>query len=418
MAFTITMPQLGLTMTEGTVGKWLKKVGDPVAVGEPLMEIETDKLSTEVMSEAEGLLLAIVAKDGDEVPVQGVLGYIGQSGEAVPGAAPAPAQAQAPAPAQAPAQAAPAAAPAPQSAPQSAPQATAQPGGRIKASPLAKKVAAAKGVDLALLAGSGPGGRILQRDVLAAPAASAAPSPAPAQAAPVAAASSAARREKLKGMRKTVGERMLASHTQIPPVTQNMKIDVTELLAFRAMLNAKREKGETFSLNDLILKATAKALSQHKEMLASLDGNEVVYNEDVHIGMAVALDEGLIVPTIRNADMLGLEALSAKAKDLARRARDGQLGMDEYAGSTFSVSNLGMFGVETFTPIINQPNAAILGVCAVDSELDMDGEGKVYKKQVMRISLTYDHRLLDGAVAARFQVTLRTLLQDPMSILL
>ena len=415
MAVAIKMPQLGLTMTEGTVGKWLKKVGDPVAVGDPLMEIETDKLSTELNSEAEGVLLAISAQDGAEVPVLGLLGYIGAAGEAVPAdaAAPAPAAPAAPVAPVAPA-AAPAAAPAPvAAAPVAAPAPAAPAGGRVKASPLAKKTAANLGVNLAALAGTGPGGRILQRDVLAAPAQSAAPA---AQAG--VAAASTARREKLKGMRKTVGERMLASHTQIPPVTQNMKINVTELMAFRAMLNDKREKDKKFSLNDLVLKATAKALAQHKDMLVSLDGNEVVYNEDVHIGMAVALDEGLIVPTIRNADQLGLEALSAKAKDLASRAREGQLGMDEYQGSTFSVSNLGMFGVETFTPIINQPNAAILGVCAVDSELDMDEEGAVFKKQVMRISLTYDHRLMDGAVAARFQVTLRGLLENPMSILL
>ena len=407
MAFTITMPQLGLTMTEGTVGKWLKKVGDSIAVGESIIEIETDKLSTGVDSEFEGVLLAIVANEGDEIPVQGILGYIGQPGEAIPTGS-APVASVEPA---AVASAAPAVASAPQEAPQSAPQQ----GGRIKASPLAKKTAANKSVNLAGLVGSGPGGRILQRDVLAAPVV------APAQSVPVAVgvvASSTARREKLKGMRKTVGERMLASHTQIPPVTQNMKIDVTELLAFRAMLNANRAKENSFSLNDLILKATAKALSQHTEMLASLDGSDIVYNEDVHIGMAVALDEGLIVPTIRNADQLGLEALAAKAKDLAGRARTGQLGMDEYSGSTFSVSNLGMFGIETFTPIINQPNAAILGVCAVQPELDMDDDGKVFKKQVMRISLTYDHRLLDGAVAARFQVTLRGLLENPMNVVL
>ena len=413
MAFTITMPQLGLTMTEGTVGKWLKKIGDSIAVGEPILEIETDKLSTAIESEAEGVLLAIAANEGEDVPVQGVLGYIGQPGEALPeGSAPA-------APAESPVAtpAAPAAAPAvAQAAPQTAPQGAAQQGGRVKASPLAKKIAANTGVNLAALAGTGPGGRILQRDVLAAPTIPASPAvlAVPADTA----GTSTARREKLKGMRKTVGERMLASHTQIPPVTQNMKIDVTELLAFRAMLNARRAKEDRFSLNDLILKATAKALSQHKEMLVSLDNNEVVYNEAVHIGMAVALDEGLIVPTIRNADQLGLEALAGKAKDLAGRARTGQLGMDEYSGSTFSISNLGMFGIETFTPIINQPNAAILGVCAVQSELDMDDEGTVFKKQVMRISLTYDHRLMDGAVAARFQVALRDLLENPMNVVL
>lgn len=405
MAFTITMPQLGLTMTEGAVGKWLKKVGDPVSVGEPLMEIETDKLSTQVNSEAEGVLLAIVAKNGDDVPVQGVLGYIGLAGEVAPGG-------------DAPAVSAPAvplvamggAAVAPRPVPQVVPQS----GGRVKASPLAKKIAANMGVDLAGMTGTGPGGRILQRDVLAAPVVASKPAPVT----QAVAVSSTVRREKLKGMRKTVGERMHASHVQIPPVTQNMKIDVTELLEFRAILNAKRGKDVKFSLNDLILKATAKALAKHREMLVSLDGNEVVYNEDVHIGMAVALDEGLIVPTIQSADLLGLEALSVTARNLARRAREGTLGMGEYSGSTFSVSNLGMFGIETFTPIINQPNAAILGVCAVDSELDMDDEGKFYKKQVMRISLTYDHRLMDGAVAARFQVSLRELLQNPMSILL
>lgn len=412
MAFIITMPQLGLTMTEGTVGKWLKKIGDAVAVGEPLMEIETDKLSTEVASEAEGVLLAIVANDGAEVPVQGVLGYIGQPGEAAPGGAAA-------VPAAGPAPASPVAAPTAASAPVS--QSVPQEGGRVKASPLAKKIAASKGVDLAALAGTGPGGRILQRDVLAAPVAPAAPAAPPfaaAPAIPAAPASSTARREKLKGMRKTVGERMFAAHTQIPPVTQNMKITVTELLEFRAMLNARREKEDRFSLNDLILKATAKALSRHKDMLVSLDGGEVVYNEEVHLGMAVALDEGLIVPTIRNADTLGLEELAAKARDLARRAREGRLGMDEYSGSTLTVSNLGMFGIETFTPIINQPNAAILGVCAVDSELDMDDDGKLFKKQVMRISLTYDHRLMDGSVAARFQMALRDLLENPMSVVL
>ncbi len=396
MAFAIKMPQLGLTMTEGTVGKWLKKVGDPVSVGEALMEIETDKLSTEICSEAEGVLLAITAEEGSEVPVLGLRGYSGSAGEAVPADA-------ASVPSVPPSAALPAAASASPSVSS----------GRVKASPLAKKTAAHMGVDLADLAGSGPGGRILQRDVLAAPAQTAAPVMRSS-----ATASSPARREKLKGMRKTVGERMLTSHTQIPPVTQNMKIDVTELLEFRAMLNAKRVREERFSLNDFIMKATARLLASHKEMLVSLDGNDVVCNEDVHIGMAVALKEGLIVPTIRNADMLGLEALSSKAKDLAARARHGQLGIDEYSGSTFTVSNLGMFGIETFTPIVNQPNAAILGVCAVDSELDMDSEGKLFKRQVMRISLTYDHRLMDGAVAARFQMALRELLQNPISILL
>ena len=411
MAFTIKMPQLGLTMTEGTVGSWLKKVGDTVNVGDPLLEIATDKLTTEVASEAEGVLLAIVANEGDEVPVQGVLGYIGQAGESV-GADPAQTAA---APAAAPAQAAvPATAPlaAPTAAPSAAPAPI--PGGRLKISPLAKKTATKLGLDPARIGGTGPGGRIIQRDVLAAEqTVPAAPCVAGAPA-----ASAALRREKLKGMRKVVAERMFASHTEIPCVTQTMKIDMTALLELRGRLNEGREKAQRFSVNDLVLKAVAKALAQHKEVLVSLDGDDIVYHDEVNIGMAVALDAGLIVPVIKNADLLGLEALSAKAGDLARRAREGGLNMDEYQGSTFSVSNLGMFGVESFTPIINQPNAAILGVCAIQGELDLDADGKPVKKQVMRVSMTYDHRLMDGAVAARFKMTVRDLLQDPMRVLL
>ena len=221
---------------------------------------------------------------------------------------------------------------------------------------------------------------------------------------------------KLAGMRKVVAQRMLQSHTEIPPVTQNTKVDVTELMKFRKMLMA--ETGNKYSVNDLILKATAKCLRQHPEVLVSLDGDQVIQRAHVNLGMAVALDAGLIVPVIRDADRLGLDALSAAAKDLASRAKNNKLTPDEYKGSTFSVSNLGMFGIETFTPIVNQPDAAILGVCAVQDELVMDDEGNISKHQVMRLSFTYDHRLIDGAVAAKFVMALRDLLEKPMSIIL
>ena len=217
-------------------------------------------------------------------------------------------------------------------------------------------------------------------------------------------------------MRKVVAQRMLQSHTEIPPVTQNTKVDVTELMKFRKMLMA--ETGNKYSVNDLILKATAKCLRQHPEVLVSLDGDQVIQRALVNLGMAVALDAGLIVPVIRDADRLGLDALSAAAKDLASRAKNNKLTPDEYKGSTFSVSNLGMFGIETFTPIVNQPDAAILGVCAVQDELVMDDEGNISKHQVMRLSFTYDHRLIDGAVAAKFVMALRDLLEKPMSIIL
>ena len=411
MAYEVLMPQLGLTMEEGTVSQWVKHEGDPVKTGDVLLEITTDKLTNEVTSEHDGVLLKIVAQEGEDVPVKGLLCYVGQAGESVGDA-----------PAAAPAAAAPAAAPA---APAAAPAAAPVAGARLRVSPLARKTAAKLGVDLSKLTGSGPSGRIRQQDVLAA--ANAAQTAAPA---PAAAAAPAARPAakgglelmegdtvvKLAGMRKVVAQRMLQSHTEIPPVTQNTKVDVTELMKFRKMLLA--ETGSKYSVNDLILKATAKCLRAHPEVLVSLDGDQIIQRAHVNLGMAVALDAGLIVPVIRDADRLGLDALSAAAKDLASRAKSNKLTPDEYKGSTFSVSNLGMFGIETFTPIVNQPDAAILGVCAVEDELVMDDQGGISKHQVMRLSFTYDHRLIDGAVAAKFVMALRDLLEKPMSIIL
>ena len=420
MAYEVLMPQLGLTMEEGTVSQWVKHEGDPVKTGDVLLEITTDKLTNEVTSEHDGVLLKIVAQEGEDVPVKGLLCYVGQAGESVGDA-----------PAAAPAAAAPAAAPAaPAAAPAAVPVAA---GARLRVSPLARKTAAKLGVDLSKLTGSGPSGRIRQQDVLAAANAAQVAAPAPAAAAapaPAAAAAPAARPAakgglelmegdtvvKLAGMRKVVAQRMLQSHTEIPPVTQNTKVDVTELMKFRKMLLA--ETGSKYSVNDLILKATAKCLRAHPEVLVSLDGDQIIQRAHVNLGMAVALDAGLIVPVIRDADRLGLDALSAAAKDLASRAKSNKLTPDEYKGSTFSVSNLGMFGIETFTPIVNQPDAAILGVCAMEDELMMDDQGGISKHQVMRLSFTYDHRLIDGAVAAKFVMALRDLLEKPMSIIL
>ena len=413
MAFEVCMPQLGLTMEEGTVSQWIKHEGDAVKTGDVLLEITTDKLTNEVTSEHDGVLLKIVAQEGEDVPVKGLLCYVGQSGEAV-GDAPAAAAAAPAAPA------APAAAAA--AAPVPAPVAAG--GARIRISPLARKTAAKLGVDVSGIVGSGPSGRIRQQDVLAAANAPKAAAPVAAEPAPAAKPVSKTGLElmegdtvsKLAGMRKVVAQRMLQSHTEIPPVTQNTKVDVTELMKFRKMLLA--ETGNKYSVNDLILKATAKCLRQHPEVLVSLDGDQVIQRAHVNLGMAVALDAGLIVPVIRDADRMGLDALSAAAKDLASRAKSNKLTPDEYKGSTFSVSNLGMFGIETFTPIVNQPDAAILGVCAVEDELVMDDEGNISKHQVMRLSFTYDHRLIDGAVAAKFVMALRDLLEKPMSIIL
>lgn len=414
MAFEVLMPQLGLTMEEGTVSQWIKHEGDTVKAGDVILEITTDKLTNEVASEHDGVLLKIVAQEGKDIPVKGLLAYIGQPGEAVGGVSAPAAAAAAPA-----AEAAPVAAPAAATAPVAAAN-----GARIRISPLARKTAAKLGVNYSGIAGTGPSGRIVLKDILAAsqaqksapaPAAAAAPAPAPAAKAGSLELMEGDTVVKLAGMRKVVSQRMWASHNEIPPVTQNIKVDVTELMKFRKMLLA--ETGKKYSVNDLILKATAKCLRQHPEMLVSLDGDQIIQRAHVNLGMAVALDAGLIVPVIRDADKLSLDALSAEARDLATRAKENRLGADEYKGSTFTVSNLGMFGIETFTPIINQPDAAILGVCAIHDELDMDDEGKLFKKQVMRLSCTLDHRLLDGSVVAKFEMDLRDLLEKPMSIL-
>ena len=419
MAYEVLMPQLGLTMEEGTVSQWIKHEGDEVKTGDVILEITTDKLTNEVVSEHDGVLLKIVAQEGEDVPVKGLLAYIGQPGEVVEDGAPAAAPA-APAAEAAPAAAAPAAA-----AP--APVAAAN-GARIRISPLARKTAASLGIDYSNIVGSGPSGRIVLKDILAAKDA------APAAAAPAAAAPAAAPAAKkpaagvelmegdtvvkLTGMRKVVAERMLQSHTEIPPVTQNIKVDVTELMKFRKML--LEETGKKYSVNDLVLKATAKCLRSHPEMLVSFDeaNKQIIQRAHVNIGMAVALDAGLITPVIRDADKMGLDQLSATAKDLASRAKENKLLPDEYKGSTITVSNLGMFGIETFTPIINQPDSCIIGVCAIEDELALNAEGGVEARKVMRLSVTLDHRTLDGAVVAKFEMDLRDLLQSPMSILL
>jgi pyruvate dehydrogenase E2 component (dihydrolipoamide acetyltransferase) len=410
MAFEIKMPQLGLTMEEGTVTTWLKHEGDKVAKGEPILEITTDKLTNEVESEVDGTLIKIVAQEGEDIPVKGLLGYIGEPGEAV-GGAPA-AAAAAPAAAEA--------APAAAAAPTAVPTAASNANGRIRISPLARKTAAKMGVDYTNIKGTGTMGRIVQADIIAAAANKPAAAPA-AAAAEVPHSGAVALMDgdttsKLSGMRKVVAERMAQSRREIPSVTQNVKVDVTALMALRKKINTEMEV--KYSVNDYVLKAVAKVLKSHRDILVAIDGQTVIQRAHINIGMAVALDAGLIVPVIKDADKMSLSEISACAKDLATRARDNKLTMDEYHGSTFSVSNLGMFGVETFDPIVNQPDSSILGVNTINDELVMDDEGKITKHQFMRISHTFDHRLIDGAQAAKFEKALKELLENPMEILL
>lgn len=278
--------------------------------------------------------------------------------------------------------------------------------GPLRATKLAAAMARGMGINLADVTGTGYGGKVTKADILA-------HSGGAAREAAVPAVEGETRR-KLTGMRKVVARRMLQSHLDIPPVTHTVKVDVTALLEMRRSL---QEMGQKYSINDFVLLATARALDQNRFMLVSLEGDDIVQKDRVNLGMAVALSEGLVVPVIRDADALDLPALSRTAKDLAKRARENRLLPDEYAGSTFSVTNLGMYQVEAFTPIINQPDAAILGVCCVEEELCLK-DGQVAVRQVMRTCLTYDHRLLDGADAAKFQLEVKRLLEHPAALML
>lgn len=421
MAYELKMPQLGLTMETGTIGEWLKAEGDLVSVGDPLVQVETDKLTNDVESEVSGVLLKIVAAPGDELPVQAVLAYIGEPGEKIETSSAADtgevskesgdAQSE-------------------EKKEADAKSVERAPGERIRISPLARKTARKLGVDYTGLVGSGPGGRIVQKDILEA---EKSPKPAKEENIAKAANDGAAPAElvfesaglsmmdgdeviKLTGMRKTVAARMYKSTSEIPSVTTTVKADVTALWKLRKQIN--EEMDVHYSINDYILKATAKTLRNHKKLLTAWDGNQIIQRAHVNLGMAVALETGLIVPVIRDADRLAVSDISAQAKELARKAREGRLSPEEYQDSTFSVSNMGMYGVESFTPVINQPDAAILGVCAIQDELALNAEGEVELRKVMRLSMTWDHRLMDGTDAAAFQADLRTLLENPMKILL
>ncbi len=425
MAFEVIMPKNGMDMKEGTLVKWLKKVGERVEKEEPLIEIETDKITMEEPSAFSGILLAQLVPEGSTVPVLQTIGYIGEAGEKIPeSSSPAPASGTAAPKAAAPAAAASAAPSALKgdgipatpyakkiAADNSIPLSQVTPSGKhgeivaadveaVLATPLAKRIAADKGIDLHTVEGTGIGGKITKDDVLRAG---------------ITEPTSDDTVIRMNGMRKAVARNM-AEASLVPTVTENMEVDVTELLLLRAKINDGREN--KLSINDFVLKAVAKALAVHKNLLVSMGDNEtIIQHNHVNIGMAVALDEGLIVPVIQDADMLSLEAIAEKAKDLATRARSGGLAQSEYSGSTFSVSNVGMFGIASFSPILNLPNAAILGVCAIRDELALVN-GQVVVRKKMGLSLTFDHRLVDGVPPAKFLVTLRGLLETPINTLL
>ena len=418
----VTMPRLSDTMEEGTVASWLKKVGDAVEEGDILAEIETDKATMEFESFYSGTLLHIGIDEGGSAPVDSVLAIIGPAGtdvSAVLSGAAAPAadapvaskevvEVKSEAPAAAPASTAPAA-----QATEVTPSNT-----RIFASPLAKKLAKEKGLDLSTVKGSGEHGRIIRRDVeqaqvVAAPAASAKAQPA---AAPVVAASGVENKESVKNsqMRKVIAKRLSESKFTAPHYYLTIEVEMDEAKAARQQINQLPDTKVSF--NDMVLKASAMALLKHKQVNTTWSDEATIINHHVHLGVAVAVEDGLVVPVIKHADQLSFTQLGATVKDMAGRARNKKLTPAEMEGSTFTVSNLGMFGIEEFTSIINQPNSAILSVGAI-VEKAVVRDGAIVPRSMMKLTLACDHRTIDGATGAQFLQTLKTYLEHPVTLL-
>ncbi len=433
MATTILMPALSPTMTEGKLAQWLKAEGETVSAGDVIAEIETDKATMEVEAVDEGVLGKIVVAAGtDGVAVNSVIAVLLEDGEdlsdvAIAGlaaaaapASPAPASPAPASPAPAPAAAPPVAAPpAPVAAAQAAPPAAAvaASGTRIFASPLARRIAADAGLDLGHVSGSGPRGRIVKRDVEAAIASGVS---ATAPAAPVAVGAMPGMPDYIaipnSMMRKTIARRLSESKQQAPHFYLTVDCRLDELLELRKKLNNNATDFK-LSVNDLIIRAAALALKQVPAANASWFEDEIRQWQAVDISVAVAIDGGLITPIIRGAEGKGLKQISAEMKDLAGRARDGKLLPEEYQGGTFSISNLGMFGIKEFAAVINPPQGAILAVGAGEQR-PVVNDGELAVATVMSCTLSSDHRVVDGAVGAEFMQAFKLLIEDPLKMLL
>ncbi len=424
MATKVLMEALSPTMEEGRLAKWTKNVGDVVKSGDTIAEVETDKAIMELVARGDGVLRARLIEEGATAPVGNLIGVIAAADEDISafgaggGAAAAAPAAAAAAPAPAPAEAAPAVA-----APAAAPAAP-EPAGATRSSPLARRLAAEKGLALSGIQGSGPGGRIIRRDIeaaaVAAPAAPAAAAAPSAGSKPTGVAVSMQidgehKDVALTQMRKTIARRLGESIGPIPTFFLTSEIDMTNVGKLREQMVAA---GDAFkvSVNDIVIKAVAIALTRHPEVNAHWMGDSIRYFSAAHVGMAVATDDGLIVPVIRDAHLKGLGAIGKEARELAKRARERKLQPAEFTGGTFSVSNLGMFGIDQFTAIINPPEAAILAVGATETKPVWEN-GQFVPRQRMRVTMSCDHRIIDGAVGAKFLQTLRQLLEAPMMML-
>lgn len=443
----VTLPALGESVTEGTVTRWLKAIGDTVEVDEPLLEVSTDKVDTEIPSPVAGTLQEIRVNEDETAEVGSVLAVIG-SGAAAPAAAPAPA-APAPAAAEAPAAPAPAAAEAPAAPAPAAPAPAAAPSAPAPAAapaaapadasgssesgyvtPLVRKLANQHGVDIASVSGTGVGGRIRKQDVLAAaeakqaaaaPAAAApAATAAPKSAAPVVASSLRGTTEKAPRIRQVIARRMRESLEVSTQLTQVHEVDMTKIakLRLKAKNSFQAQNGVKLTFLPFIAKAVAEALKQHPKLNAAYDESkqEITYHNAEHLAIAVDTDKGLLVPVISDAGNLNLAGLAGKIADVAGRTRDGKIGPDELSGGTFSITNIGSVGALFDTPIINQPQVGILGTGAIVKRAvvvaDENGDDSIAIRSMMYLSLTYDHRLVDGADAGRFLQTLKARLEE------
>jgi pyruvate dehydrogenase E2 component (dihydrolipoamide acetyltransferase) len=437
MATKVFMEALSPTMEEGRLVKWLKNEGDAIKSGDLLAEVETDKAIMELVARGDGVLRKRLVGEGESRPVGQLIAVIAPADEnidALIAGAGTPAAAAAPAP-QAPATQAPApqaAAPAetkaaekevatsPPKAPPVAPplppaaSGAAENGGQTRSSPLARRLASERGLDLSQVRGSGPGGRIIKRDIESAQAASGGGGVARPAAAAAPPAAGDYEDIALTQIRKTIAKRLVESIGPIPTFYLTAEFDLTRVTEMRA---AMLEMGDEFkvSINDILMKAVATALAQHPEVNSHWLGDRIRQHHRVHLGMAVATDDGLIVPVIFDADRKRMSELSREARELAKRARERKLKPEEYTGSTFSISNLGMFGIDQFTAIINPPETAILAIGAAKDVAVPDGDGYVTRKRV-RVTMSCDHRAVDGAVGAAFLQTLCRLIENPLML--
>jgi pyruvate dehydrogenase E2 component (dihydrolipoamide acetyltransferase) len=412
MATKIFMEALSPTMEEGRLVKWLKNEGDAVKNGDVLAEVETDKAVMELAARGEGVLRKRLVAEGEAVPVGTLVGVIGSKDEDIASLVAGSRKPEATPPAAAPA-AAPLAATPPVTAPATPPASALPASGRFLSSPLAKRLADEKGLDISRVAGSGPGGRIIKRDIEAAVASGGVLRP----------ASSVLRQSTsvdfedrpLSLIRKTIARRLSESIGPIPTFYLTADFDLQRASEMRAAMTAMGDDYKV-SFNDIILKATATALAQHPEVNAHWLGDHIRLHHRVHLGMAVATDDGLIVPVIFDADKKRMSEIASESRMLAKKARERKLTPAEYTGSTFSVSNLGMMQIEQFTAIINPPECGILAIGAIEDKVIVAADGSLETRKRLRVTMSCDHRAIDGAVGARFLQTLRRMIENPLML--